>query len=382
MGYDINEFDKFYMEKVYPTMGYLELYRQKELSKYNSMKYFCIGLGVLVPIIMVIAFLYFIKATTDTASVLFALIFIFMVIPLACLCSVIASSIFAKYQIKAAKDFKRNIKKQCLTNIISFFENLKYKEQEIPEGLLKESGLFAEFNYLRRDDVFSGKYKDIWFQAEEVFMSNPLGGHKQVFRGIVIVFPTNKTVKAQTIIASKHDKNINNLHPYAIPTICILVSFLIFSMIVIYNFNQLSNNYNDIFKFILLALFAVFGIVYISVDTITKSKKYEGVKLEDIGFDSRFSVYSKDQIEARYLVTTTFMDRLQELETTFGTKNIKCSFFGNKIMFAISTDKDVFEFGNLFTPLTDSSQIHQFMDELTSIYNLIDYFKLAERTGL
>ena len=53
----------------------------------------------------------------------------------------------------------------------------------------------------------------------------------------------------------------------------------------------------------------------------------ENVKLEDPTFEKRFEVFSDDQIEARYLLTVTFMERLTQLAETFGGKTIQCCFF-------------------------------------------------------
>ncbi|MBR1460374.1 DUF3137 domain-containing protein, partial [bacterium] len=63
-------------------------------------------------------------------------------------------------------------------------------------------------------------------------------------------------------------------------------------------------------------------------------------------------------------------------------KKIKCSFIGDKIVFAISTNKDLFEIGHLFTPMKSSKQIEKLYNEIVSIIEMIDYFKLNERTGL
>lgn len=105
------------------------------------------------------------------------------------------------------------------------------------------------------------------------------------------------------------------------------------------------------------------------------------VILEDSKFNKKYDVYSEDQIEARYLITPSFMERFKKLKTAFGTNKIKCSFFDNNFMIAISTNENLFELGNLFTPVNFSTA-HKFYKQLTSIYLMINYFKLNERTGL
>ena len=66
----------------------------------------------------------------------------------------------------------------------------------------------------------------------------------------------------------------------------------------------------------------------------------------------------------------------------FGAKKAKCSFFDDEIMFAISTNKNLFEIGSLFKSFNDPTSINAFYYELSSIYDMIDYFKLDEKTGL
>lgn len=52
----------------------------------------------------------------------------------------------------------------------------------------------------------------------------------------------------------------------------------------------------------------------------------ERVKLEDVSFERQFEVFSDNQIEARYLLTTAFMERMSEVKKAFQGKNIQFSF--------------------------------------------------------
>lgn len=107
------------------------------------------------------------------------------------------------------------------------------------------------------------------------------------------------------------------------------------------------------------------------------------MNLEDPDFNKKYIVTTEDQIEGRYLITTGFMDRFKNLQTAFGTKNVKCAFFDNKIMFALHTNKDFFELsGGLFHSLKHPKRVKSFYEETTAIYDIIDYFKLDKKTGL
>ena len=51
-------------------------------------------------------------------------------------------------------------------------------------------------------------------------------------------------------------------------------------------------------------------------------------------------------------------------------------------MFAISTNKNLFEVGSIWRSLEDPKTLNQLFDELYSIYSMIDYFKLDQKIGL
>ena len=129
-------------------------------------------------------------------------------------------------------------------------------------------------------------------------------------------------------------------------------------------------------------VFSLGVILCFAIPLNRQRKKMQEAKFEDIDFDNRFNVYTKDQVEARYLLTPTFMERLKHLETSFGTRGIKCSFFDDCIMFAISSKKDLFELGSLYKSLKSKKSVEEFYNEIQSVQNMIDYLKLNEKTGL
>ena len=108
----------------------------------------------------------------------------------------------------------------------------------------------------------------------------------------------------------------------------------------------------------------------------------EVVRLEDPVFDKLFNVYSNDQIEARYLLTTTFMERLIEVEKAFGSQKIECSFYKQSLVMAIHLKKDWFEPG----PITE---IEDFQDDsknlladINSIFNICDTLQMDSEIRL
>ena len=181
---------------------------------------------------------------------------------------------------------------------------------------------------------------------------------------------SNKTIQNKTIITTKGDVNVKNSDPLMWISI-IGLGFYLFT---------LGLHIGIITSIVIIGL-----LLCILIKRFCKNEHKEvlnPVILEDPEFNKKYEVLSSDQIEGRYLVTTAFMERFKTLHTAFGSNKAKCAFFDDKVMFAVSTNKNLFEIGDLFHPLTDMKHINDFMKEISAIYEIIDYFKLAEKTGL
>ncbi|MCM1339316.1 MAG: DUF3137 domain-containing protein [Muribaculaceae bacterium] len=275
------------------------------------------------------------------------------------------------------KRFKTFLKNKCRSNIVKAFELDTMKGRFFDLDVLQKSNLFSTFNTYERDDIIEGCYKNVDFKiAETELISKGNKGALCVFKGIVISFDSNKKIKAETLITTKGDYMIRNYPPINKPLLLFLLScacLQFFVFLVCFSINS---------KDSLPLIFATLPWVIVLTAVIIQRRKMQDVKLEDVKFDKRFNVYTTNQVEARYLLTTSFMDRLKSLGTAFGTKGIKCSFFKNKIMIAIPVNKDLFELGGLYKSLKSTKNVERFYDELNSIHMMIEHLKLNEKTGL
>ena len=113
-----------------------------------------------------------------------------------------------------------------------------------------------------------------------------------------------------------------------------------------------------------------------------KRAKLNEVTLEDPEFDKKFIVYSTDQIEARYLITTSFMERFKAVEKAFDAKFAYCSFHGKSVYIAPHTGKDMFSLCSLVKPIYNKEQFEILFNEFASILALVDHFKLDKKLGL
>ena len=280
-------------------------------------------------------------------------------------------------------NYKQYLKTNFMPRFIKCFKDIRWINNTNSRPIfstieLKASNLFSTFNTIKVDDAFKGNYNGVDYKITEIkLIQEGSKNSTTAFKGVILSVPSNKTIKANTIIATKRDMNIRN-YPTGIIASIILVPILICEWFLSLKFSS------DIDNFIKLIVLTIITLIIIC-SFIEKQKSMQTVKLESTNFEKRFNVFSKNQVEARYLLTPTFIEKFTRLYTAFGTNKAKCSFYkdfsGNdRIMFAISTNRDLFEPGNLFTPINEPK--YMFLSDFTSIFNMIEFFKLDEKTKL
>ncbi len=109
--------------------------------------------------------------------------------------------------------------------------------------------------------------------------------------------------------------------------------------------------------------------------------KFEDVILEDPSFMQKYEVYSDNQVEARYVLTTGFIERFLNMKMAFRAKYIRASFKDGKIIIAIDAGRDLFQMANLSKD-SDADTFTELFDEILSIIELINVLKLNQHIGL
>lgn len=94
-------------------------------------------------------------------------------------------------------------------------------------------------------------------------------------------------------------------------------------------------------------------------------------RLEDPVFEKAFEVYTTDQVEARFLLTPDFMERLVELEKAFHGGKLRCAFDQGRMYIALEGG-NLFEPGGLSMPLDTPSRIEDVLYDFSSLFDLID----------
>ena len=124
---------------------------------------------------------------------------------------------------------------------------------------------------------------------------------------------------------------------------------------------------------------------FLNLTYINITDKRQQIVLEDVSFNDNFKVFSEDQIEARYLLTPSFMSRLLKYKQAH--KSSLNIVFNNNISSAsnifldidISKDKDFFEVND--DPLS-AKTYWNILQEIKEILEIFDALKLDQDIGL
>ena len=235
---------------------------------------------------------------------------------------VYAFSYFAWFWIK--KSFENKIKEKIMPTVCGCFGDMKWSHEIYTDGkIFSESCVVPTFTSEEYDDIFKGSYKDVHIEiVESEFDVGSGKSRRTVFNGVIIKLDMNKHFTSHTVVKP----------------------------------NSLMHS--------------------------SPSPKLSRTELEDVEFNKKFDVFTTDEIDARYLLTPTFMERLKSMKTAFNANNISCAFYGRLLLVALSTKKDLFSICSLVKPIDDRVQYTQMYEEIVSIIKLIDHFKLNQKIGL
>ena len=103
----------------------------------------------------------------------------------------------------------------------------------------------------------------------------------------------------------------------------------------------------------------------------------ELVKMDNYEFEKEFVVYSDDQIEARYILSPTYMEKILEYKKKSKEK-LFISFVDNHLHLAIDYRKDLFE-PTMFTSLLDDKVTHEYINTLHLAVSIVEELKLNQK---
>jgi hypothetical protein len=101
------------------------------------------------------------------------------------------------------------------------------------------------------------------------------------------------------------------------------------------------------------------------------------VRLEDPEFEKEFVVYSNDQVEARYILSTSLMKRIVDFKRQSG-KKIHLSFINSQVNVTVSFKRNLFE-PRLFSTLLDFEPVREYFEDLVLAVGIVEDLNLNIR---
>jgi hypothetical protein len=248
---------------------------------------------------------------------------------------VIGGALFTFIAHLGSKGYVREFKDTIIRKIVKFLdENLDYFPHRcIPRSTFMASQIFkTKPNRYKGDDYVCGRAGDTQIEFSELNAEYESGSGKNksrrtVFKGLFFIGDFNKHFTCQTIVLPDTAEN----------------------------------------------LFGSFGKLFQSWNVL----RGQLIKLEDPEFERCFVVYGDDQIQARYILSTSLMERIVEFKKKTGQR-IYLSFVGSKVFVAISFTRNLFE-PKLFRTLLDFGLIQEYFEDLQLAVGIVEDLNLNTR---
>jgi hypothetical protein len=315
----LDELKEFYTNELSADLQKMEQKRQQIMK--NSM----ITVGVVMVIGLIVAGVLVTQGAPPVA-------FIFVLIG----GIVVAGIVFAAI----GKGYKDEFKQRIMPKIVHFVEpGLSYHPKDrIDKYTFKNSNLFTEgIDRYSGEDLVSGRVgkTDIVFSevhAEYKTATRDSKGHTQnhwhtIFKGLFFIADFNKDFRGQTVVLPDTAEK----------------------------------------------LFGGFGKMLQSWNMA----RADLIKLEDPEFEREFVVYGDDQIESRYILSTSLMQRILDFQRNTGTK-ISLSFTGSRVYVALPIARNMFE-PKYFSNLEDFEPIREYYNDLMLAIGIVDDLNLNTR---
>ena len=238
------------------------------------------------------------------------------------------------------KGYKAEFKQRIITKIVHFAEpGLNYYPQEMTdERTFKNSNLFTEgIDRYSGEDLVRGRVDktDIVFSevhAEYKTTSRDSKGRTQthwhtIFKGLFFIADFNKDFHSQTVVLPDSAEKLFG------------------------GFGKMLQRWNI--------------------------GRPDLIQLEDPEFEREFVVYGNDQIESRYILSTSLMRRILDFKQKTGIK-IYLSFTGSKVYVAVPINRNMFE-PKYFSSTSNFEPILDYYRDLTFAVGIVEDLNLNTR---
>lgn len=293
------------------------------------------------------------------------------------------------YSLDIENDYEMIIKRELMPKFLQIFEsNLKWHKYNDTAGSpqnynlqLDKLEIFAQSCIKTFDDIIYGHELDVPTDIIETKLGVGLNNISTVATGVFAVQLIPFGVIALIIISAV----LNQMWIITWLILGILLTIIIGPIVLISRAKKaVENSRSVILRFKIPKRIKAHTVIFekqYAFKPKNKIKPFQKIVLEDIEFEKRFDTYSTNQVEARYLLTTLFMKRFENLKTSFKAKNIRAEFTGEELIVLIQVDKDMFQMGSITKETTFSTFIDM-ANEICSVLAISKQLNLDSKTGL
>ncbi len=235
---------------------------------------------------------------------------------------------------KLSKEYKKEFKNFFVLKALNqYFTDLEYDPNRgMPAQVIANTHMMYMGDRYHSNDYISAKYKGIAFQQADVHIeeeheSTDSDGHTHtyyvtIFKGRWMIFDFNKTFKANVQISQKG-----------------------------------------------------FGNSYVNKYWGNKENRFKKVQMESEEFNKKFNVYAQSEHDAFYIITPSFMQRIQKLDDENKGKLLFC-FIDNKLHIGLFDGKDAFEPKSVFKKIDEEQIISEISEDIKAITQFVDELSL------
>ncbi len=320
----LSEFKAYYNKEMLPDLELLDK-RRKTIVKRSL----TVALFTLLAILAVILAYHLFEKGPDSSSLYYVVAGIIIF-----LAGVVTGVIWAR-----DKTFYKDFKRQAIEPIINFISpDLTYEPKNfIGSDSFQRSRIFLKnADRYKGDDMVHGKLDktNIWFSEVKAqyktTTSNRKGRRKTrwhtIFKGLFFIADFNKHFQTSTVVLP----------------------------------NRVGNGFLSGF-----------------LKEMNLARREKHVSLEDPDFNKHFVVYGEDQVEARYVLSTSLMRRITDFKEKHRNP-LYISFVNSFLYVAIAYRKDLFE-PNYFRKLTRFSIVQEFYEDLHLAISIVEELNLNNR---
>lgn len=285
-------------------------------------------------------------------------------------------------------DYKKDTKFAVMDRIMDFWGefNCSHVGKLISKDYIEKSALFAQFDEQEQDDAFVGQYHNAEIKVSEQKLVKVIHTRKgrrdrTIFKGILISLRLNKKYMGNTVVCGKSDwRTFLGYNWFETLAVLIALAPIIMVLWLCYTIDFRLSEMGWFVGILLLLNVVIYFFIFREIAKQKKIKLEKRVNLEDVVFSKKWKVYAEDQVEARYVLTPALMERMLAVKRLFHGNRLDFSFWGNNLLIAVHTNKDMFETTSLFKSALDYRKVQEVICQLYSVFSVIDVLKIQNES--